>query len=605
MTLTLDSPVVLSTIGKQEIVEDIWTGTRGPRNAEILIVGEAWGENERAEGKSFTGASGKEFDAMLAEAGINPKAVLFTTLINYKPSGNDFRMLLQPNERGKKGLFGDGISPTVQLEQGLQKLDRIIETLKPRIIIATGNWPMWYLTRKGNAKTDQGYKIVVGVDSWRGSQLFLEPSPWRTVSGIPVLPVYHPAAVLRMYPWRKITVQDLRRATKYIAGQMVTWDDPKKDIRKLIVQPTGDEIVALVESWIKSPDNPIVLDVETKKYRLHIVGLTRDGETCYAIPFFHITPHGFRPTYLGTEWEKIYCALYKLFNFPGLKFVGQNLSYDMQFIAKFFHATPKIEWDTIIGQHVAFPALRKGLDYQSSMYCEHHVYWKDDLKESTDTMDTRMACLYNCVDLYRTFEIWQVQTKLLPALGKLPQFLRRMSLFPVLMDMMVRGININDRLRQEYRGDLLRMAWAIGYWLDEIVPQSILREDYKGKSNWYQSPTYLSWFLYTKLKLRPIIDRKTKSLTTNKEALVELGDYYPQYRGLFSAILLLRSIMVIAGNILNAPLERDGRMRTVYNLAGPDTYRLASSENVWGGGGNLQNVPRDREDMSMLEADLI
>jgi DNA polymerase I-like protein with 3'-5' exonuclease and polymerase domains len=53
--------------------------------------------------------------------------------------------------------------------------------------------------------------------------------------------------------------------------------------------------------------------------------------------------------------------------------------------------------------------------------------------------------------------------------------------------------------------------------------------------------------------------------------------------------------------MLSAPLDIDGRMRTAYNIGGsesgksaPITFRLSSSENAFGSGMNMQNIPSDK-----------
>lgn len=601
-TATSTSPVAI--VGRNEIVGDIFTGTRGPHNAPIMVVGEAWGDTERAQGKPFVGASGVELERMLREAGIDPTHCFFTNLVNEKPNMNDMRYFLLPNERGASSMLNDGVRPSVRMLQGLQRLDMQIEVVKPRIIIATGNWPLWYLTGKANVKTNKGYKIPTGIDTWRGSQLFLRSSPFRPRAGVPVLPVYHPAAILRMYTWRQITVQDLRRAGDFISGRMSSWHDVNAGERWNLVAPKPADLETLIDGWIKQPEVPIICDLETKLQRIHIVGLTRDGKTNVAVPFFHITPDGFRRVYTPLDFKRIYMALFKLFTAPGMKFVGQNWLYDIQYITKFFHITPHCEHDTMIWQHVMFPSLRKGLDYLSSMYCAHHVYWKDDLKESTDTYDTNMACLYNCEDLYRTHEIFTVQKGASEALGKEKQFRRRMRLFPIVARMMNNGVLVDEKLKTEQRIDLFHTSLEISNWLEKVMPSHVKKVDTKSETPWYDSPSQLAHILYDRLKLKPIYDRKTGARSTGKEALGELAEHYPHFAGLFSAILLLRSVQVIAGNILSAPLESNGRMCTAYSLASVITYRLASSKNVWGGGGNMQNILRDREEMDLLEEDL-
>lgn len=567
-----------------------------------MVVGEAWGDSERTAGRPFVGASGRELDAMFVESGIDPNNVFYTNLVNEKPNANDMRAMLHDNKHKGGEILGDGIKPNERLLEGLRRLDAQIEAVKPRIIIATGNWPLWYLTGKATPKTSRGFKLPTGIDTWRGSQLFLVASPFRTLSGIPVLPVYHPAAILRMYSWRKITVQDLTRVHDFLASG--SWKDEDAANRVNIIRPSSKELASFVNAWIKEPHIPIVCDLETKQFRPHIVGLTRDGKTNIAIPFFAITPDGFRPLYTPLEFREIYKLLIKLFSSPGMQFVGQNWAYDVQYIIKFFFHRPILYWDTMVAQHVAFPILRKGLDFLASMYCKHYVYWKDDLKESTDNMDWEAACLYNCEDLWRTYEIWQVQENVLRALGKYHLMAERMEVWVAAVDMMEEGVRVNKQMKDAQRMKLLQTAWAIGMWLEEIMPD-YLKPQGKDAKPWFSSPQHLSYILYDRLRLKPVIDRSSGSRTTNKEALVWLSERYPQWSGLLSAILLLRSVNVVAGNILKAPLESDGRMRTSYNVAGPITYRLASSKNVWDGGGNMQNILRDRDDMDLFEQDLI
>lgn len=593
-TLTL-SP---SPLGRQEIVGDIWTGTRGSRSAPIMVIGEAYGDSERAAGRPFVGASGQELGRMLREGGLNEDDCFFTNLINVKPNANEFTQFLIPNDKGVRGQYD--VRPTVQLQESLRKLDAQIEAVVPRLIIACGNWPLWYLTGKANIKTQDGYRVATGIDSWRGSQLYLSQERSAKAYCPPVLPVYHPAAIVRMWPWRRITVQDFRRASAFLRGE-ITWHDANAHKRTNIVAPKPREIASLLADWARTTDHPITCDIETKHNRIHIMGLSKDGKTNIAIPFFHLTATGLVPVYSPLDMRDMYMLLYNFFNTKGLKFIGQNFNFDTQFIARYFHKTIDCIHDCMVVQHAMWPTFRKSLDFMSSMYCEHHVYWKDDLKESSETYDTNMACLYNCEDLWRTREVYENQQSVMDQIGKRPQVERRMRLFPITNNMMNEGVLVDRKLRDKMRIELMATAHEIEKWLYSVMPANAIAGMKQDKTHWYHSPTQLATILYDRMKLR-----KTQfGRTTDKEALVELGEYYPHYSGLFSAILLLRSIGVVAANILSAKMENDNRLRTTYDLAKAITFRLTSSKNVWGGGANLQNIMRDREDMDLLDQDLI
>ena len=77
---------------------DIFYGTRGNRQAPIMLVGESWGSTETRHRKPFVGETGKELDKLLAEARIKQNDCLWTNVVSEQPMNNDmFRFfILQP-----------------------------------------------------------------------------------------------------------------------------------------------------------------------------------------------------------------------------------------------------------------------------------------------------------------------------------------------------------------------------------------------------------------------------------------------------------------------------------------------------------------------------
>ena len=56
-------------------MDNIFYGTSGPRDADIAIIGESWGEAEARKKLPFVGASGDELTKILAECGISRNSV--------------------------------------------------------------------------------------------------------------------------------------------------------------------------------------------------------------------------------------------------------------------------------------------------------------------------------------------------------------------------------------------------------------------------------------------------------------------------------------------------------------------------------------------------
>lgn len=578
----------------------LYKGTRGPHLARVMVVGEAYGQKEQEKGMPFVGPSGVLLEKLLAEAGINPATCLFTNLINAKPNNNDMSHFLIKGERGK----AKGVKPNVLLHDGLQKLDALINHVKPRLIIACGNWPLWHLTDRATLQTKRGYRIPKGIGAFAGSQLYTTRTPTRHHT-CPVLPIFHPASILRQYHWHVITLCDLARATAFLRGG--SWDrDASKET--LHIMPTANQVVDFLEHLLTSetPEKPSICDIETNNARIHIFGVGRQREAM-PIPFFDLKGSESIPVYNPQDFEKVFRAIVKFLSMTkGL--VGQNFTYDMQYISTFFGVTPKVLRDTMITQHIIFPALRgfKGLDSLSRFYCHHHVYWKDERKESLDAEDLFRNLRYNGLDLFATSEVDWAQCQVLNANPDLkPHLDARMEEADVCIKVMLRGIPINEKLRQTQLAELRTTISNIEKWFDEVVPPHLRPQPPKSGTPWYRSNTQLSTLLFHILGLQGKWNPETENYSTEKEELARLGEKYPGLRGFFSALIIYRSARTIADGYLSVPLDFDGRMRCAYNLAGPITDRYASGKNAWGGGTNLQNTARDRDEMELTEQDLV
>lgn len=105
------------------------------------------------------------------------------------------------------------------------------------------------------------------------------------------------------------------------------------------------------------------------------------------------------------------------------------------------------------------------------------------------------------------------------------------------------------------------------------------------------SPKQVNDFFYRALKL-PVQRKKNKQTgeygeTSDRNALETLESY-------FNAALIVRHIMAIRelkklASTLRSEVEKDGRMRASFNIAGTETGRFSSSSSAFNTGTNLQN----------------
>jgi uracil-DNA glycosylase len=141
-----------------ELSEHLVFGEGNP-DADLMLIGEAPGEDEDATGSPFVGRAGQLLDKILAAAEIRRSEVWITNMVKFRPPGN---RAPRPEEIA-------AAAPLLQQE---------IQLVRPRIIATLGNVPtQWFL------ETKEGITRLRGV--------------WAEWHGIRVLPLYHPAYLLR------------------------------------------------------------------------------------------------------------------------------------------------------------------------------------------------------------------------------------------------------------------------------------------------------------------------------------------------------------------------------------------------------------------------
>lgn len=132
----------------------------GDRNADWLIVGEAPGVEEDAQGEPFVGPAGKLLDAMLASIGLaRGDNVYLTNVLKSHPPGNRDP---EPDEVA-------ACRPYLLAQ---------IELIQPKLILALGR-----LAAQSLLDTDDA------IGSLRGRL--------HTFQGVPLVATYHPAYLLR------------------------------------------------------------------------------------------------------------------------------------------------------------------------------------------------------------------------------------------------------------------------------------------------------------------------------------------------------------------------------------------------------------------------
>lgn len=152
----------------------------GDPAAELMVVGEAPGAEEDRTGRPFVGRAGKLLDMLLLSVGFPRESVYICNVLKCRPPGN----------RNPAPEEVHACSPFLR---------RQVELIGPKAILAVGTF---------SAQTLLGSTESIG--RLRGKV--------HQYEGIPLVPTYHPAALLRNPAWIRPVWEDLQRLRRLIDG---------------------------------------------------------------------------------------------------------------------------------------------------------------------------------------------------------------------------------------------------------------------------------------------------------------------------------------------------------------------------------------------------
>ncbi len=151
----------------------------GKKDADIMLIGEAPGENEDLKGEPFVGRSGKLLDEFLNSIDLTrEKNVYIANMVKCRP----------PKNRDPK--------PAEQ-EMCLNWLDKQFEVIKPKLIICVGRISSQKLISKDFKVTQQHGEFI-------------------EKDGVLMMGTYHPAAILRNINNKDLALGDWRKVQEKI-----------------------------------------------------------------------------------------------------------------------------------------------------------------------------------------------------------------------------------------------------------------------------------------------------------------------------------------------------------------------------------------------------
>lgn len=314
----------------------------GPAGAKIAIVGEAPGAYEDQQLKPFVGPAGTVLEQCMHAAGMIKSEVYLTNVVKVRPKNN----IIDPYFNTTKGTF---------TQAGMEACQELYEELnerKPNVIVACGATAMAALTGQHRVMKYRGYL-------WPSIGLAYDTK---------VVPTIHPAASLRgQYIYRHIISADLRKAKKFSQNPELVRPD-----RQLVYEwSTVTEVLEWLEYFARQP--LVCFDIEVMNFEVSCIGLSSEPGVAISVPFDSRWTEG--------EELQLWRGLQAVLDNPTSVKIVQNGIFDIHFLlTRCGISVAGPMHDTMVGHHIMYSELPKGLGFLGSVYCGAQEYWKDSVR---------------------------------------------------------------------------------------------------------------------------------------------------------------------------------------------------------------------------------
>jgi len=345
----------------------------------LVIVGEAYGEQEAFAGESFVGSAGQELSRMLAQAGYGNDLLpyAFTSSIrmiqywdkfpyprlnvfNARPADNNVELFYaKPSDKVPVSKnypprrFGTSIHwVREEYAHHVAELHEALARLHPNVIVALGNTALWALG------------LPPTISKLRGSII---PSMWGRV-----VPTYHPASVLRKWDQRVLVVLDLAKALR----QSTSCDSPAL-AREIWTEPSIEDLYVWWERF-GARTKLLAVDIETvKQKQISEIGFASDSTHALHVPFVYQEGGVWKSWWATAQEELEAYEFVRMVCESSVPKIGQNLcQYDSFWLAKEWGVVlNNIVADTMTMAHCWQPELDKNLGFLASLFCSERD-WK-------------------------------------------------------------------------------------------------------------------------------------------------------------------------------------------------------------------------------------
>ncbi len=510
----------------------------GPKDANLMIVGESPGSEEVAQGKPFVGRSGEMLNDALRANGIRREECFITNAVKYKPT--------YPKDK----FFFDKGAPTDVFFEGITELVSDIQEVQPRCILALGNHALWALTQK------------TGIFDKRGAPI------QSTLPGAPlVLPTIHPAWYMRSRQFQKTPILDWDVA-KAIRYANKGWSHPRNSAT-FLTSPSEKELMDALERFRSAE----LLAVDSEWYQpeaLAYVGFADSKDFAIIIE----------------PKDDFHRRILREFLTLPVPKVMQNAMFDVVALDRIDYPVTGIQHDTMVAWHWCWPRLgEKGLNFISSILTDW-PYYKGDIEFVGEDERGKAYCATDCVVTLESIQ--GIKKDEFPVTqGKTGYDISMLMMEPFLEAGKMGILADQEKLAEleaHYTGEADRLEEA----LSNIV----------GRSFNCRSSVQVCEVVYDEIG----IPGRTKRTSAQDVLMdIAASETREDVKEVLTAIIRVRQNRNIVSRYINEGIvDLDGRIRTNWNLANTLSGRL-STTNPWWNGVAQQTVPIDAREVYIAD----
>lgn len=523
----------------------------GPKNADVMVVGEAPGREEEKTGRPFMGASGQKLRQALAKNGLG--SVFITNTVRCRPP-----------ENRKPGA--------AEIKACREYLDYEIQRVKPKYVVALGATPTKALF-KGMAKVSQHHGTIIEDKTklYRGY-----------VS-------YHPAAMLYDPGIEPAFNADMARLGRHLRDEVTT------ELPKWNVVRRGN-----VEQFLREfTESPIFsFDLETSglfphdgKGWINCVGIGLPGKA-WVIPVsrpgwypHRKDPKGKRKKHFrGSPWSRgdsfrlLIRLLVRIQRQTKKIGVAQNGKFDNLWLKRYVGKRFKIHFDTMLAHHTLDENSDHDLKSMARAELDIPEY---DLKssEKRGNCDPFKLYQYNAFDCAYTLQLKKIYHRRLKQEPELERLFFKlvMPAARAMEEIELEGKTINVEAMNELGFKLRVEAITLKSELNELAYQNGIKREI----NW-GSPAQVRVVLYDDLKIPCTVFTAKGAKSTSETAVLDLKGKHP----VVDKLIKYREVTKFKSTYIDGfrELMVDGKLYISYKVHGTVTGRYSS---------RIHSIPRD------------